>query len=348
MTLADLVLAIMFLGVTAYALLGGADFGAGVWDLFAGNPEKGKRVRALIAHTIGPVWEANHVWLIFVLVVIWTCFPIAFGSMMSTLYIPMTFAAIGIMARGAGFAFRKASTTMESQRIFGATFAAASLLTPFFLGAFVGGVASGRVPAGDAAGNVISSWLNPSGMLGGTLAVLVCVYLAAVYLCLDAQRSQQNDLAEQFRIRALLTGVVTGAVAFAGILVLRADSRNLFDGLTERALPLMILSGVSGFLSLVLLWRRAYRTVRITAALAVAAVLWGWATAQYPFILEGTLRISQATGDRDTLNAVIASLAIGSCVLIPALVYLAVIVHRGELENADDFDLAEYDAPVPH
>jgi len=212
MTLAELVLGVMFVGLIAYGLFGGADFGAGIWDLLAGGARRGARQRDLIEHSIGPVWEANHVWLIFVLVILWTAFSEAFAAVVTTLYIPLTLAAFGMIARGAAFAFRKSITTLPMQRFLGAAFALSSLVTPFFLGAVVGGVASGRIPPGIAAGNVITSWVNPTSVLGGVMAVLVCAYLAAVFLCGDARREGEDDLSDQFRIRALGTAGVTGVV----------------------------------------------------------------------------------------------------------------------------------------
>src|SRR3954451_11960194 len=237
MTLAVAVLALMWVGLTAYALFGGADFGAGFWDLFAGGADRGAPQRRLIEHSIGPVWEANHVWLIFVLVVLWTAFPPAFAAIASTLYIPLTLAAFGMIVRGSAFAFRKTVSSFGLKRFFGAAFAFSSVVTPFFLGAIAGGVASGRVPPGIAAGDVVTSWLNPTSVLGGVLAVLVCAYLAAVFLCLDAERERAGDLADEFRTRALGTAAVTGVLGIAGIFVLSADAPQLFEGLVGRALP---------------------------------------------------------------------------------------------------------------
>jgi len=328
MTLADTLLAVTWVGVTAYALLGGADFGGGFWDLLAGGARSGAARRALIEHSIGPIWEANHVWLIFVLVVLWTAFPPAFAAVASTLYIPLTLAAVGVIGRGAAFAFRKAVAELPLKRLFGGAFALSSVLTPFFLGTVAGGVASGRVPPGNAAGDVLTSWWNPTSVLGGTLAVGVCAYLAAVYLTADAARSGEPDLAEQFRRRALLAGVVVGVVALAGIAVLRADAPLLFSGLTGRALPLIVLSAVAGAASLALMWWRRFTLVRVTAALAVTAVVWGWAAGQYPDMLPGRLTIEAAAADRAVLQATLGSLAVGAALLVPSLVWLFVLFQR--------------------
>jgi cytochrome d ubiquinol oxidase subunit II len=330
-TLAEVVLSVMFVGLIAYGLFGGADFGAGIWDLLAGGTRRGARQRDLIERSIAPIWEANHVWLIFVLVVLWTAFSGAFAAVVSTLYVPLTLAAFGMIARGAAFAFRKSITTLGMRRFLGASFALSSLVTPYFLGAVVGGVASGRVPAGIAAGDVVTSWVNPTSVLGGVLAILVCAYLAAVFLCGDARREGAEDLAEQFRARALGTATLTGGLGIAGLFVLRADAPLLFDGLTGRAAPVVAASVVAGVAAVALLVTRRYTAARLTSSLAVAAILAGWAVAQYPYVLVPEVTIEQAAGGRATLVAMLVALVGGSLVLVPALAYLYVLFQRAPM-----------------
>jgi cytochrome d ubiquinol oxidase subunit II len=329
MTVAEAVLAAMFVGLTAYVLFAGADFGAGVWDLLAGGTRRGRGQRDLIEHSLAPVWEANHVWLIFVLVVLWTGFPPAFAAIASTLYIPLTLAALGMIARGSAFAFRKTVPSPGVQRFFGAAFAFSSFVTPYFLGAVVGGIASGRVPPGIAAGDVLTSWINPTSALGGVLAIGVCAYLAAVLLCADAQREASAGLADRFRARGLVTAVLVGIVALAGVLVLRADAPELFHGITHRGLPLILASGLAGLASIGLLIRRRYGWARIAAALAVVAVLWGWAAAQYPYILPPAVTIADAAASRTTQFTMLISLGIGALLLAPSLAYLYLLFQRG-------------------
>jgi cytochrome bd ubiquinol oxidase subunit II len=336
MTLAELVLGIMFVGLIAYGLFGGADFGAGIWDLLAGGTKRGARQRDLIEHSIGPVWEANHVWLIFVLVVLWTGFSGAFAAVVTTLYIPLTLAAFGMIARGAAFAFRKSITTLPMRRFLGAAFALSSLITPYFLGAVVGGVASGRVPPGIAQGDVISSWVNATSVLGGVMAVLVCAYLSAVFLCGDARREGTEDLADEFRTRALGTAAVTGVVGLAGLFVLRSDAPLLWDGLTGRAVPVLILSVVAGVVAVVFLWQRRYLPARLASALAVTTILVGWAVAQYPYILVPEVTIEEAATGRATLVAMLVALGGGAVFLVPALVYLYVLFQRSPPQTALD------------
>ena len=268
--MSTVVAVVLFIGVTAYALFGGADFGAGIWDLLAGGTERGERPRSVIDHSIGPVWEANHVWLIFCFVVLWSSFPAAYSSITLTLFVPLTIAALGIVLRGSGFAFRKAVLRTRDRRNFGAAFAISSVIVPFCMGAVAGAIATGRVPAGGVAGDPWHSWVNPTSMLGGVLAVVTVAYLSAVYLVWDAQRFGDAEMAAYFHRRALISAVVAGVVAFAGIFVLHADAPYLYDGLTSRALPLVLLSAVCGIGSLVLLLRGAHRYARILSIGAVA------------------------------------------------------------------------------
>jgi cytochrome d ubiquinol oxidase subunit II len=327
MTAVDAFLGVLGLGLIAYALLGGADYGAGLWDLVAGGDQAGAPQRARIEHSIGPVWEANHVWLIFVITLFWTGFPPAFAAFASTLYIPLTLVALGVIARGAAFAFRKASTELWQQRLFGAAFAVSSVVTPFFLGAIAGALASGRVPPGLAAGDIVRSWWNPTSVLAGVLAIATTAYLAAVYLTRDAERAGEVQVAEQFRLRGLIAGVVAGALALVGPFVLFADAPHFAEELTGSGFPELIASAVFGVASLVLLWRRRYVAVRVTAALAVAAIILGWGIAQYPELLPG-LTAQEAAADPAVLRAALAALAVGALVLIPSMVWMFVLFQR--------------------
>lgn len=330
--MSDVAATILFLGVTLYAVLGGADFGAGFWDLTAGGAARGRRPRALIDAALGPVWEANHVWLIFCLVVLWTAFPGAFAAIMDTLYVPLAIAAVGIVARGAGFAFGKVSETLSEQRIYGAAFAVSSVVTPFFLGAVAGGIASGRVPS-SGGGDPLGSWVNPTSMLGGALAVVVCAYLAAVYLVAEADRLDLPDLEQYFRRRAIASGVLAGVIAFAGIFVLRDDARRLFDHLTGVALPLVAVSAVCGLAALTVLRRGFARVGRYLAAAAVAAVVGGWGVAQYPFVLGTHLTLSADAAPGSTLRVVLAVFLVAAVTCVPSLLYLYLLEQRGQLDS---------------
>ena len=327
MSLATGLLVVIWCSATAYTLLAGADFGAGIWDLLAGAGPSGRRRRALMEHVIGPVWEANHVWLIFVLVLLWTCFPPVFSAVASTLWLPLMLVALGVIGRGAAFAFRKAVATPRQRRAFGVTFAVSSLMTPFFLGAMAGAIASDRVPPGIAAGQVLGSWLTPSSLITGALAMSACAFLAAIYLSGDAHRSPERDLTEWFRRRALASGVVTGALSLAGLLVARADAPSLYHGLTHRAAPLVACSAFAGCASLALVVARRYLVARAAAGLAVATIVWGWGIARYPQLLPG-LPVSQAQALPAALHATAITVAAGLVLLVPSLLLLLTLFQR--------------------
>ncbi|WP_117213744.1 cytochrome d ubiquinol oxidase subunit II [Allorhizocola rhizosphaerae] len=328
MTLVEIVLALLWTGLTAYALLGGADFGGGFWDLFAGSAARGRATRKLIEHSLGPIWEANHVWLIYAVVLLWTAFPPVFAAITSSLYIPLTLAALGIIGRGAAFAFRKVSAQLWQQRLFGAVFAFSSVVTPFFFGACAGAIASGRVPPGVGQADPMRVWLNPTSAACGVLAVGIAAYLAAVYLTRDAQRQAEPGLAETFALRARVAGVIVGGLAVAGLLVLRWDAPALFRALTSGpGSPLAAVSVIAGLVSLVLLHRRAYLAVRVTAALAVAALLWAWAAGQYPYLLPDTTAAEvSATGP--VLTAMVSVLGVGALILAPSMWWLFALFQR--------------------
>jgi cytochrome d ubiquinol oxidase subunit II len=330
--LANVVLVIIWVGVSAYGIFGGADFGGGMWDLVAGDAAKGARPRALIERVIGPVWEANHVWLIFVLVYLWTAFPEPFAAIASTLWIPLSLAAAGIVVRGSGFAFRKWAVTTAGARRFGAAFAGASVITPFFLGAVAGGVASGRVPLGNAAGDPWSSWLNPTSLLGGILAVLACAFLAAVLLTGEAKQRDDAAMVEYFRVRALLSGLAAGAVALVGIGVLRSDAPGLYAGLTAwGGMLMMVLSGAGGLAALLLVARRQFIAARLAAVTATVAVLWGWGVGEYPDILPGAATVSETAAADGVLWTMIGAFVTAGLVAVPALVYLLRLTESGSL-----------------
>jgi cytochrome bd ubiquinol oxidase subunit II len=330
----DICLGFVLLGITAYAVFGSADFGAGFWDLTAGGARRGARLRGMVQRSMSPVWEANHVWLIFVLVILWTAFPVAFGSLFSTLSIPLFLAAIGIIFRGTAFALRGQAATINEARVLGAVFALSSVLIPFFLGAAIGGVASGRVPVGNAAGDLVSSWLNPTSALIGVVGVLSGAYLAAVYLAGDSERAELPDLVRAFRARALGMGVATGAVALAGLLVLRSDARDLYDGLTSGGgLAMVLVSGAAGIATLALVYGGRYGLARVTAAGAVAAIVVGWVLAQSPYVLPPDLTLEEAAASDATLSAVVIGVAAGMVILVPSLWWLYRLVLQGRLDQ---------------
>ena len=333
MSRADAVAAMLWTGVTAYAVFGGADFGAGFWSLVAGGGEEGTRARALVDWAIGPVWEANHVWLIFVLVVLWTGFSTAFESIFSTLFIPLSLAALGIVLRGSGFAFHKTARRLKGRRAAERVFGLSSVLTPFFLGTVVGAIASGRVPVGNAVGDPVTSWLNPLSLVIGALFVATSTYLAAVFLVSDARRAGAPDLEHYFTVRALAAAVVAGALAIAGIVTLRADARFVYDGLTSDALPLVLASVVFGAAVLGVLQRRARRGARPLAVGAVVAIVWGWGVAQHPYLLPQTLTIDAGAAPGATLTSLLVVFGVALVLVITAIVLLFTLAQRSLIEE---------------
>lgn len=325
MSVADAAAALLFVGVVAYALFGGADFGSGVWDLLAGDAERGGALRRQIDHSIGPVWEANHVWLIYVLVFMWTAFPTAFAAMITTLAVPWFLVALGIVVRGAGFAFRKYSATLGQARLYGALFAGSSVITPFFLGMIAGAIASGRVPL--EGGDRWTSWTGPTSWVGGVLAVLTCAFLAASFLAADAQRSGHTDLADACGRRALVAGAVTGSVALVAVVALELDADSLAQRLQGRGAPLVVLSACAGVVALVQLRRRRYQRARAGAALAVGSIVIGWGVGQYPDVLVDHATIDQVAGARPTLIGLIVVFVVAAITAVPALVWLFVLVN---------------------
>ncbi|MDT5024998.1 MAG: cytochrome bd ubiquinol oxidase subunit [Micromonosporaceae bacterium] len=332
--LAEIPMVFILIGLAAYTVLAGADFGSGIWTLFpVGGQSSRAATRDFARHAMGPVWEANHVWLIFVLVVCWTAYPVAYASIVSTLTVPLFIAAVGIILRGASYALREQLEATREQRFVESVFALSSVLTPFALGAVTGAVASGRVPVGNAKGNLVTSWLNPTSVLVGILAVAVSSYLAAVYLAADARRLGQQELERDFRSRALWSGLVTGALALAGLLVVRLDARPFWNGLTSAGgLAMVGLSAAAGIVTLILVWRSRFGPARASAALAVVAIVAGWAVAQQPRLLPG-LTVSQAAASRSTLIAVIVAVVIGAIVLVPSLLLLFGLFLRGRLDE---------------
>jgi len=199
------------------------------------------------------------------------------------------------------------------------------VLVPYCMGAVAGAIASGRVPAGGVAGDPWASWINPTSVLGGVLAVVAGAYLAAVYLVWDARRLGDDAMADYFRRRAVVAAVVAGVVAAIGIFVLRADARYVFDGLTARALPLVVLSAVAGSASLVLLLRGAPRGARALAIVAVASIVIGWGVAQWPYVLPTSLEVADAAAPSGTLTTLVVATVLLVVIVVPGFVLLYVL-----------------------
>jgi cytochrome bd ubiquinol oxidase subunit II len=266
-----------------------------------------------------------------VLTVVWTAYPAALGSIASTISIPLFIAGLGIVLRGGAYALRPGAASAREQRVVDLVFSVSSVLTPFALGAAIGGIASGRVHVGNPGGSLFTSWLNATSVATGVLGTASGAYLAAVFLSGDAERHGRHELAERFRVRALGSGVVAGVAAVAGIVVLRFDAHRLFTRLTSGAgLPATILSLLAGAVTLALVARRRYEPARYTAAVAVAATIAGWALAQNPVLIRG-LTIREAAAGHDTLVTLVAAVIAGGVLLFPALALLFRLTLVGRL-----------------
>jgi cytochrome d ubiquinol oxidase subunit II len=335
------VAAILFVVMAAYALFGGADFGGGIWDLLAGSTKRGAAPRELIDESITPVWEANHVWLVFILVLLWTAFPSAFADIFAALFVPLSLSLLGIVLRGVGFAFRHTAQRLRMQELTGALFAAASLITPFFMGTVVGAVVTGKVPA-HPTGNVLDAWTSPTAILTGFLFVAACAYISAAYLVVEARERGHQELLRYFSVRATAAGVLTGGLAGGTFAELSSSSPYVFDRLTGIALPLVAISIAAGIAVLGMLWLRWYHALilRATAAIAVAAVVFGWGLAQYPYLLPTSLPLAAGSAPTAALVAefVVAGLAV--LLVAPGFALLYFLEQRRMLTAAgSDADL---------
>jgi len=313
----------MVASLVLYALLGGADYGGGVWDLFAFG-RRAREQRELIAHAIGPVWEANHVWLILVLVILFTAFPPAFAVIATALHIPITLLLIGIVLRGTAFTFRTYDVQRdEVQRRWSLVFSIASIITPILLGIILGAIASGniRVDNGVVTSGFVRPWLAPFPLAVGFFALALFAFIAAVYLTVEAE---QGNLQEDFRLRALLSGVAVGFLALIVFVLAGTGAPTVRAGIsrTPWALALHILTAIFAIGAFYTLWTRRYRAARVFAAGQATLILLGWAFAQFPYLVEPDISITSAAAPQITLRLLFGALIAGAVLLFPSYYYL--------------------------
>jgi cytochrome d ubiquinol oxidase subunit II len=332
----EIVAGVMVLALNAYVLMGGADFGGGVWDLFAGGPRRDAQ-RQLIASSIGPVWEANHVWLIVSVVLLFTAFPVAFSTLGIVLHIPISLMLIGIVLRGSAFVFRSyGSGVGPARRRWSLAFASASILTPLMLGIIIGTIATGEV--GTASGEVgaesfarvfVWPWLAPFPIAVGCFALALFAFLAAVYLTVDAA---ETELADDFRRRGLIMAILVFVTAAIALALSHAAAPRVSARVADApwSIVLHLCTALAAITAIVALWRRRYRVARLAAIVQVSCILWGWAFAQYPFIIPMTLTIRQASAPAVTLTLLLCGLAGGGAILIPSLRYLLRTFHGAD------------------
>jgi cytochrome bd ubiquinol oxidase subunit II len=320
----DTLLAIILMGsLTFYVLFGGADYGGGVWDLLASGP-RAQQQRELIADAITPVWEANHVWLILVWVLLFAGFPTAFAAISTALNIPLTVLMVGIVMRGSSFIFRAYHTSeYTTQKRWGLIFAIASAITPVCLGVIVGAASSGRVVVRDgvSVNGFVASWLGVFPVMVGLFALSLFVFLAAVYLAVEAR-----DLAlqEDFRRRSLYSGVVVALMALGTFFTARTGAPDIYAGLLRPSL-VWIVQGATAFFAIaafVALLLKKHKVARIAAMLQTGSILWGWGLSQSPFLLRGDMTIQDAAASPQILWALIGATGAGLLLLFPSLWYL--------------------------
>lgn len=320
----ELIVAVcVFQSLLMYSLMGGADFGGGMWDLLATGP-RAKRQRRAIAEAIGPIWEANHVWLILIVVLLFTGFPAGFAAMMTALNIPLTAMLIGIVLRGSAFIFRKYDSRSDAvQHRWSTVFGVASFFTPFFQGLILGAATTGRIRIvnGQVTSGFFAGWLTPFALGCGVFTLGLFAFLAATYLTVDTK--DQPDLQNDFRLRAIGSGLALAPIAGVVFLVSKQGAPEMHHGLTRWWAPLLlVLTSFFAVAALLALWRRRFALARFAAIGQVTFILVGWGLAQYPNIITPDVTLNNAHAPDITLRLLIIALGTGAIVLLPSLAFL--------------------------
>lgn len=332
--------AIMLASIIIYALTGGADFGGGAWDLLATGPRRAAQ-RKLVAEAIAPIWEANHVWLIVVIVLLFTCFAPAFSAIMIALHIPVTIMLVGIVLRGSAFAFRAYGISSPGMRkTYERVFAISSMVTPVMLGIVLGAVASGAIRVDLTTGRVMTNffdaWLAPFPIALGFFTLALFVFLAAVYLILE---TDDPGLRADFRRRALMTAVVVGILAWVTLGVAHSVAPRIYAGLTRQpwSMPFQIVTGLTAVAVILSLWFRYYAAARALAILQVTLILLGWGLVQYPYIVPPDLTLYNTAAPISILRPVLIILSLGLLIIGPAFWWLYSIFkgHQADRQASD-------------
>ena len=316
---------VMLISLILYMLTGGADFGGGVWDLFATGP-RAKSQRELISNALAPIWEANHVWLIVIVVLLFVAFPFAFATIGTALHIPITLMLFGIVLRGTAFVFRTYDDQSDTTHLrWSRVFAVASVITPIMLGITLGAVASGTIHANSETGKVetdfISSWFALFPLAIGFFTLTLCALLAAVYLTLE---TDDTALQEDFRTRALIAAASVGAMAGISFLLSAEGAPSIRQGLGNSiwSIPFHILTGAVAIGAIWAIWERYFKLARILVPIQVALIIFGWGLAQFPYIVAPNLTFSNTAAADSVLRPVLIIVVIGGIMLIPAFWYL--------------------------
>jgi cytochrome bd ubiquinol oxidase subunit II len=328
----NLVAGVLLLAITAYSTAGGADFGAGIWDLLAGNSERGREARRLIDHAMAPVWEVNNVWLVLAIVVCWTGFPPLFQATFASLYPLFALALVGLILRGAFFAFRHVADDARAHRAADLIFGLSSVLTPFFFAASLGAIASGRV----GSGSVLEASFSPMSVAFGPVSVAATAFTGASFLVGDARRYGATHLVGYFRRRAVaaaMTLIVSGTAALITIgLQAPALLRSMLAG---PGLPFALATMVLTPVVALLLWRGIFRWYRVATVVAVGSLVLAWGFAQSPYLLPGQLTIVRATAPESTQVALLVVALILVVVILPSMGLLYYLDQRTVLESHD-------------
>ncbi|GAC1387503.1 MAG: cytochrome d ubiquinol oxidase subunit II [Ktedonobacteraceae bacterium] len=325
MSIALIALSVLWFGLIAYAVLGGADFGAGIWDILAFGSQA-ERQHRLVNKAIGPVWEANHVWLIFLIVGLFNVFPTAFAALTTALFIPFTIVLVGIVLRGSAFIFRTYAidSTGTLSNVWSRVFSITSIITPFFLGASAAAVASGHIQAASGGTQADSgvAWLTPFAIIVGAMAVALCASLAAVYLTVEASNAKDTELADMYRRRALLAGAVTAVFGALALLLSPSEAPILWQGMLTRAIPVVIVTMLIGLATAASLFVKRYRLARALIILEAAFMLGSWGLSQIPYIIPPHVTIDNAANDPNVILILLLCTVIGMLIVLPSLYYL--------------------------
>ena len=337
MNVADILLSILWLALFIYTIFGGADFGAGMLELFAVG-ESGPRQDALIDESIGPVWESNHVWLIFLLVVFFTAFPPAFAAINVVLFIPLILAVIGIVLRGSSFVFKTHGIIHSNRnaRILSRTFSVASIMTPFFLALTAAAIASGVVVIQNKSQivtNTGSDWLTPFTLTIGAMALTLCVTISAIYLTVEATSRGQNDLAEAFRRRGLIAGALTAVFGLLGLILSPSEAAFLWHGMLDKALPVVIVTMLVGLATAATLWFRRYVWARVLVVALTALLLLSWGISQYPYIIPPDITAASASSPQETQMFLLVAIIIALIIVVPSLWFLFYVFKLKKVET---------------
>jgi cytochrome d ubiquinol oxidase subunit II len=314
-----LVACVAVVAIALYAIFGGADFGGGVWDVLASGPRRTQQ-QEIIGHAIGPVWETNHVWLIFMIVLLFTCFPPAFASLSIGLYTPLTFVLVGIVLRGAAYAFRsQAYREARLSQLWGHVFGIASVVSPFFFGTCVGGLTVGKF-----------AWTSPFALCVGLLAVALCAQIAAVFLTCEVRGPVRQD----FRTRGMIVTIVLAGIGAVALASAEQTAPHVFAALRQpQSLPGILTAMTLGFVVVACLWFRRYNFARIAVCIEAVAILLGWYASQAPYLIPGELTYAQAAAPPETLRAFLVLTMCGGALLIPSLWLLFRVFKNAPLEH---------------